>query len=90
MHVLISCVQCIAVMESGERLPSSTHSQPSISSSAPPPASSPNITSDSGKMMAGACTHTHKHVHKNHNLEKKGISLYTSVKNPHTIELLTL
>ncbi|MCJ8732668.1 hypothetical protein PDJAM_G00213940 [Pangasius djambal] len=38
-------------MESGERLPSSTHSQPSISSSAPPPASSPNITSDSGHLF---------------------------------------
>ncbi|XP_058248969.1 bromodomain adjacent to zinc finger domain protein 2B isoform X3 [Hemibagrus wyckioides] len=38
-------------MESGERLPSSTHSQPSISSSATPPASSPNITSDSGHLF---------------------------------------
>ncbi|KAM9486251.1 bromodomain adjacent to zinc finger domain protein 2B isoform 2-T3 [Clarias gariepinus] len=38
-------------MESGERLPSSTHSQPSISSSAPPPASSPNLTSDSGRLF---------------------------------------
>ncbi|KAF4087074.1 hypothetical protein AMELA_G00091360 [Ameiurus melas] len=38
-------------MESGERLPSSTHSQPSISSSAPPPASSPTITSDSGHLF---------------------------------------
>ncbi|XP_060786081.1 bromodomain adjacent to zinc finger domain protein 2B isoform X3 [Neoarius graeffei] len=38
-------------MESGERLPSSTHSQPSFSSSAPPPASSPSRTSDSGRLF---------------------------------------
>ncbi|XP_060732641.1 bromodomain adjacent to zinc finger domain protein 2B isoform X3 [Tachysurus vachellii] len=38
-------------MESGERLPSSTHSQPSISSSATPPASSLNINNDSGHLF---------------------------------------